>query len=372
MPGDRKVRVGLVGTGRWADVVHAPGVKSHPNAELVAVCSRTREKVEAMAARYGVPQVFTDYADLIAMDDLDAVIVATTNVTHHPICMAAIQRGLHVFCEKPLGMTVAQTRELHAAAEKAGVKHMVAFTCRWLPHAIYVKQLLDDGYVGKVYHLTVTKLAGYAGTGSERRWRFHRPVSGGGVLADLGVHMIDLARWYLGEFRSICGHSPTFVSERRDPNGPGMLPCDVDDAAAFIAEFEGGVQGVFHISWVARRQHDQTVTICGEKGSIVFGAGIEEWDFSLRGSQAPDNTLAPLDVPKRLMGAIDVGAPGGGFGSFVRDYPSMARRFIDVIINDEPPSPSFYDGMRAQEVMQAITTSWRQHRWVDLPSPTGS
>ncbi len=366
-----KLNVAIVGTGRWARFAHAPGVKGHPRAELIAVCSRTRPNAEAMAREFDVPHVFTDYAELMKMDGLDAVVVATTNVTHHPICMAAIERGRHVFCEKPLGMNLAETRELLEAAETAGVKHMVAFTCRWLPDAIRVKQLMEAGYVGRVYHINVHKMAGYAGGEAPRRWRFDKARSGGGVLADLGSHMIDLARWYLGEIRSVCGHAPTFVPQRRDPDGTTMLDCKVDDATAFIAEFECGAQGVFHISWVAHKGHNQTIDICGDKGTLEFYADPEAWKLSLSGSQVPDDRREPLDVPAELTAGIDADAPEGGFGSFIRNYSGMSRRFIDVIVNDEPPSPSFHDGMKTQEIMEAITISAQERRWVDLPLGVG-
>lgn len=367
MSQDRTVHVGLLGSGRWADQVHAPGIVSHPHADLVAVCSPTPEHVQALADRHGARNTFTDYRELLALDDLDAVVVASTNATHYPICMAALERGLHVFCEKPIGMTLDEARRLHAAADKAGVKHMVAFTCRWLPHAIYTKRLVDDGYLGKPYHLTVTKLAGYAGPEAPRRWRFDKQRSGGGVLADLGVHVIDLARWYLGEIRSVCGHAPTIVEQRRDPDGADMLPCDVEDAAAFLAEFESGVQAVFHVSWVARRPHDQTISLSGEKGCLVFGANPEAWELSLLGMQTGDDGLAPLNVPDDIMAGIDQSSSEQGWRSFIQSYPSMARRFIDVIIGDEPPTPSFYDGYKAQEVVEAVLLSYRERRWVDLP-----
>ncbi|MBN1346941.1 MAG: Gfo/Idh/MocA family oxidoreductase [Phycisphaerae bacterium] len=364
MSASSKVRVGIVGTGRWARVVHAPGVVSHPEAELVAVCSRNRENAEAMARTFGVPHAVTDYRELIELDGLDAVIVATTNVTHHPICMAALERGLHVFCEKPLGMTLTEAREMRGAAERAGVKHMVAFTCRWLPHAMYLKELLAEGRVGRVYHVNVTKMAGYAGAGSPRVWRFDRALSGGGVLADLGVHMIDLARWYLGEIRSVCADARTVIGERRDPEGREMLPCEVDDAVAFLAEFASGVQGVFHISWVAHKGHEQTIDICGENGTLVFGASPEAWELSLLGSTAGEKRLVPIEVPDRLMEGIDGSSPETGWRSFIEGYPSMARRFIDTIARDESPSPSFDDGVRAQAVMEAVMRSSGERRWV--------
>ncbi len=366
----KTIRVGLLGSGRWADQVHAPGLVSHPQADLVAVCSPTPEHVEALAHRHNVTNAFTDYREMLAHDDLDAVVVASTNATHYPICMAALERGLHVFCEKPIGMTLDEARRLHTTADKAGVKHMVAFTCRWLPHAIHTKQLIDEGYIGSPYHLTVTKMAGYAGTEAPRRWRFDKERSGGGVLADLGVHVIDLARWYLGEIRSVCGHAPNLIEERRDPNGTEMLPCNVEDAAAFLAEFASGVHAVFHVSWVARRPHNQTLSFGGENGCLIFDANPEAWELVLLGMRTGDDGLTPIDVPDEIMDGIEDDAPGRGWESFIRSYPSMARRFIDVIVGDEPPAPSFLDGFKAQEVVEAVLLSHRERRWVDLPLDT--
>ena len=367
MSTDGKVRLAVIGTGRWSKLVHTPGIKSHPDAELVAVCSRTKENVEAMAAEFHVPHAITDYREVMKLEGLDGVVVCTTAAWHYPICMEAIGRGLHVFCEKPLGMTLAEAREMHDAAVKAGVKHMVAFTTRFLPHAAFVKQLLDQGQLGRVYLINLSKMAGYAGPAAPMRWRYDKALAGAGVLADLGSHAIDLALWYFGPVKSICADLPTFVSERTDPKTGAMARSDVDDAAALLVKFESGVQGVLHISWVAPKGRSQTLSICGSDGSLVFDSNVDGWEIGLMGSTAEDQTLRPIEVPRDMMAGIDESSKEAGLRSFVTNYPSMSRKFVDVILHDQEPSPSFLDGMKAQEVMDAAMISSAEGRWVDLP-----
>ncbi len=367
MTNDRKLNIAIIGTGRWSQLVHAPGVRSHPQAELVAVCSRTEGNVKTMAEEFGVPNAITDYRDVLDLDGLDGVVVCTTAATHYPIAMAAIERGLHVFCEKPLGMDLAETRKMTEAAQQAGVKNMVAFTTRFVPHAIYVKQLIEQNHLGHVYLINLSKMAGYAGPQAPKRWRYDRSLAGAGVLADLGSHAIDQALWYFGPIKSVCSTLPQFVPVRPDRDTGEPQPCDVDDAAGLLVEFESGIQGVLHISWVAQKGRSQTLSVCGSESTLMLDSNVDGWEIDLVGSRSGDQTLTPMEVPAQLLEGIDPSSHEAGFKSFVANYPSMSRKFIDVILNDEAPSPSFEDGMRTQEVMEAAMISHAERRWVDLP-----
>ena len=129
-----KVRIGVIGTSWWADLVHLPSIASHDRADLVAICGRNQERAREMAAKYGIGATYADYRQMIAKEGLDAVVIVTPDDMHHPMAMAALDEGLHVMCEKPLGLNVAQTAEMLAKAEEAGVTHMVYYTSRWFPH----------------------------------------------------------------------------------------------------------------------------------------------------------------------------------------------------------------------------------------------
>ena len=194
-----KLRLGLVGSGGWAGDFLVPAILSHEAAALTAVCGRTRERAVPLAARSGAA-VYTDYQEMIDNAGLDAVVVATPEDLHHPVVMAALAAGLHVLCEKPLAYTAEQSGEMLAAADRAGVKHMVQFTNRGLPHYRYVKQLLDDGYIGRPYHASFSWATGWGPAAEVNPYHWpsdaHRST---GAVGELGAHIFDLARWYFGE-----------------------------------------------------------------------------------------------------------------------------------------------------------------------------
>lgn len=198
--------------GRYAPPPHA---QTHPGAALTAICGRNRDRAEAMAQKYAITQVFTDYRAMLEDGNLHALVVVTPDDLHYAITRQALAADLHVLCEKPLALTAGQARSMYEKAEAGGRKHMVLFTYRWLPHYRYV--------------------AGY-GRAAQYRWRFDRQRSNGS-LGDLGSHMIDLARWYVGDVAKVSGHLATFV-ERPGADGAALEPAN--DAALLAAEFANG------------------------------------------------------------------------------------------------------------------------------------
>ena len=157
-----RVCVGVVGTSWWADLAHLPGLKDHPGAEIAAICGRDRDRAEAMARKYGIPRVFTDYRAMIESGGLDALLVLVPDDLHYPIVMDALDARLHVLCEKPLALTAGQAQAMYERAEAVGVTHMTNFTYRWLPPFIYLRDLTAQGYVGRCFHSEFRYLAGYA------------------------------------------------------------------------------------------------------------------------------------------------------------------------------------------------------------------
>ena len=149
------VKIGMVGTSWWADAMHLPALQAHPQAEITAICGRNAANAQKMAERWDIPQVYTDYRTMIDEGDLDAIVVSTANDTHYPITMKALEAGLHVLCEKPLALTYAHAQEMADLAEEKGLKHMVPFTYSFMPTARYIKELIEDGYIGQPYHLNL-------------------------------------------------------------------------------------------------------------------------------------------------------------------------------------------------------------------------
>lgn len=208
------VAVGIIGTSWWAELMYLSSLAGYPNARLAAICGRNEERAAEVAAKYNVPRVFTDYREMIWTANLDAVVVSTPDDLHHPMTMAALEAGLHVLCEKPLAMNAAQAREMYETAEAEGVKHMVLFTNRWLPPFRHVHDLVQSGYIGRPYHAQFSHVGHYGG---EYQWRLDGRRANG-VLGDLGSHIIDLSRWYLGEIASVDARLDTFETRP----GPGV------------------------------------------------------------------------------------------------------------------------------------------------------
>lgn len=349
----QQLRVGVVGTSWWADWMHLPSLKSHPRAQLAAICGRDRARADEMARKYDIPQVFTDYQAMIEQGNLQALVVCVPDDLHHAITLSAIAAGLHVLCEKPLAANAEQAREMYGRAEAAGVKHMVLFTYRWLPQYQYLHDLASQGFIGRCYQADLHFRMDYS-RGDSANWRFDRR-RGNGVLGDLGSHMIDLARWCVGDIARVSAHLATFVEQR----GTGGQPIDsANDSAALTLEFATGAQGTIQVSSVSRGlQSDwqQQIALFGELGALQSNADSATEIDSARASETNR-----LQIPKEFWGAAEPGKP---FDVFFSNSVG-ARAFVDAIIDDTPLEPTFYDGLKTQEVIDAALESHRTGRWV--------
>jgi len=144
----KTVSVGLVNTSWWSELMYLPALNNHPQAVVTAVCGRHPERTRAFAEKWNIPHYFTDFAEMAASGLVEAVVIATPNKSHYPLTMQALEAGLHVFCEKPLALNVAQAAEMTQKAQETGLKCAAGFTYRFMPTARYLKRLLDEGYIG--------------------------------------------------------------------------------------------------------------------------------------------------------------------------------------------------------------------------------
>jgi predicted dehydrogenase len=363
-----KVRVGLVGIRNWAIDVHLHQLLSHPGARVVAICGRDLKQAEQVAAQHGIPRAFGDYHAMIDQGGLDAVVISTPDDTHYPITLAALEKGLHVVCEKPLAMSAAQAREMRDRAVAAGVVHMPFFTFRWIPAFQRMKRLVAEGYIGRVLSCEFHFLEGI-GQPDHYAWRFD-PRHSQGVLADRGSHMIDLARWLVGDISRVHAHLVTFQTYP-GPDGKPMDP--VGDDAWVMLEFAGGASGVVHTSWVtyqAERNIEQRVTLYGDQGMlevdnpIAFPASPGTTLRGARYGEQPVKDLPVSDDPKREA-EYHQGMLAYAFDAFARE-PVGDRLFIDRILAGQPVSPDFTDGLKAQEVIEAAFKSQQDGGWVEV------
>ncbi|HZO88730.1 MAG TPA: Gfo/Idh/MocA family oxidoreductase [Chthonomonadaceae bacterium] len=353
-----RVRVGVVGTSWYADWMHLPSLKSRPEAEIAALCGRNRERAAALAAKYSIPRIFSNYQEMIGQADLDALVVAAPDDLHYPITMQALEAGLHVLCEKPLALTVAQAGEMARKAEASGVRNMVFFTSRWLPTHRYLKELVAEGFIGRCFHCSIQHFMGYGRSG-QYNWRFDS-ARAHGVLGDLGSHAIDLARWYVGDIARVSAHLTTHV-ERPGPDGSGQAAAS--DSVLLALEFVNGAQGIIHVSVVAHvgeREIQQRIELHGEGGTLEAGPALK--GMEIRGVRQGEVAFQPLPVPDRLWEGADRSDPFSVFTT----QPVGDRYFIEAIRKGQPVAPDFTDGLKVQEVMAAAIESHQNGRWVTL------
>lgn len=355
-----KIKIGVIGTGGIATLRHLPAFKEAEaagKAELVAVSDVVEASARAAAAQFGVPHVFTDYRELLQLP-LDAVSVCTPNAFHEPIALAALDAGLHVLCEKPLALDYAGARRMTERAEATGRKTAVNFRYRWIPAAGFIRDMIAGGELGEIYHVYANYFNGTMhDPATPISWRQTRAESGTGALGDLASHIIDLCRWWIGEFANVDGHLRTFTTERPLTTG-GVGPVDVDDAVSIHARFATGTEGVINASRCAiGHNNHQRIELYGTKGAVIYeieknDEGGDRIRICLGSGQARYNAFATVMVPPAYL----LGTP-----------QRVMTDFIDAIRANNQPSPDFTDGMRCQEILDAIELSDREHSPVDLP-----
>ncbi len=357
-----KPRVGVIGTSWWADQEHLPGLNARPDVDVVALCGRNEARLEEMAKKYNIRQTFTDWKRMLARAGLDVVVILTPNVLHYPMAIAAIQAGMHVLCEKPLAMNVTQAREMATRAEAANVKTMTFFTHRALAAAARVKQLIEEGFLGEPRLVNATYFsASHLDPEKPLTWRMKRAESGTGVLSDIGSHIIDLVRWWLGGVNKVAAQWQTFIRER--PGGTG----DADDACSFIAQLACGAQGVFQVSkLIAGRGNYHRVELYGGKGSLIYEAepGYDvSWEGRLWVGKAYSHGIKAATLPKSLVAGLNTKDEPSNRNEA---YRCLTDPFFKAIRSGGTVSPDFRDGAAVQAVVDAVAQSATSGKWVDV------
>ncbi len=367
MNDEQQVRVGVVGAGWWTEVMYLPAIAKHPQAQVVAVCGRDDARTKAYAQAHDIPNYFINYEAMYASGLIDAVIISTRNDTHYDMTIKALDAGLHVLCEKPLAMNVQQANEMTQKAEATGLKCMVPFTYRFMPAERYIKQLIDDGYIGKPYHLNMRYYTGYARDG-DYLWRFDLEKSGGGVIGDIASHFLYLAYWYYGEIESVMAQFGYLVGRGPRPDGNNDY-VRAEDTNSILLQFKNGAQGnivasaaLYEDSPFGQTHHKE---FHGSGGTIYT---VNDWDTvqAVQGARAGEGMVQALPIPDEIWGSVRRDTVHNTYRDVFRTNDYMARGWVSDILNDVAPSPSFADGAYIQRVIEACQRSAKEDRRVRL------
>lgn len=361
------VRIAIVGAGAVSDYHHVPGIRLDPRAELVAICDTDGELRDRRKADWGVQQVTGDVDEIFADAAIDAVIIATPNFTHVPLSLAATGHNKHVMCEKPLGLNAGEVRKMYRGARDAGVVHMTAFTYRFAPSMRYLKHLLRSGALGEPRHFRSQRFLDWPET--SWGWRQYQEKAGAGDLFDMTIHRIDFAIDLLGPLQSVCGAVARFAERDITDRGDTCPPSEVDDWSSLIGEFACGAVGVWEGTTVAKGYGlngfgHEWAEINGSEGSAVYR--LHKPNQILLGKTGSD--LAPVDVPEEFLSPEDSPRdPKNGEPATVFRY-DLVWEFVSAIVARRDANPSFYDGLQAQIVADAVLASQQERRWIDIPN----
>ncbi len=326
---------------------------------LVAIAGRNEAAVGEAARRFGFASHVTDWRELIADDRVALFDNAGPNNLHAEPTIAAAQSGKHVLCEKPLGRTAAESHDMWLAAAHAGVKHMCAFNYRFVPAVRLAREMLESGELGDIYHFRGRYLQEWIiDPQFERVWRLQRSIAGSGALGDLGAHVIDLARFLVGEIGSVSAVTRTFIPDR--PGGT----VDVDDAFEATVEFESGAIGTIEASRFCRgRKNALTFEINGSKGSMVFELErLNELQVHLVDSRpgAVAQGFRQVLVSEADHPFWQWWWPHGHIIGWEHTFVHEIHYFLQAIATGgdvRPYGADFEDGYRAAEVCDAILRS---------------
>ena len=377
-PAGRGLSIGVIGYG-FMGKVHSNAYRKiawsfgTPAAfpRLYAVCGRNETKLADIARRFGFHGYYTDWREMIADPEIQIVDTCTPDNEHAEPSIAAALAGKHVICEKPLAMTSKDARAMADAAKKTGVKNMLCHNYRFLPAVRLARDIIARGALGRIYHFRGRYLQEPGHDPSaplEDCW--YATGTKSGVLLGIGSHIIDMARFLVGEIQSVSGIVRTYNPSRRRRNG-AQEKVTADEANLALVEFEGGATGTLESSGVATgRKNEQAWEINGSKGSMSFdledpnhvqlyldSAAAEARGFAAVSVTDPSHPLQTLYLP-----------PGHNAG-WEYGHVHALHHFIDCVANDKQVSPygaSFEDGYRIQVIMEAIQESSRTGRKVEL------
>jgi len=344
------VGVGLVGS-QFITTIHAEALRSVPQAKVLAVTSPTTGHARDFAAKHGIAQHFTDLDAMLAMDEIDMIVVGAPNFIHCEITLKAAQAGKHVVVEKPLCLNLADADRMIAACDQAGVKLMYAEELCFTPKYVRLKQLLDDGVLGRPVLFKQSEK--HDGPHAAHFWDVDR--SGGGVTMDMGCHAIQFFRWLNANnpVKSVYAQMNTSVHAARTRG---------DDNAIIILEFDNGVVALAEESWTKLGGMDDRAEIHGSEG--VAYADV------LHGNSIPTYSA------KGVGYAVEKAGNTVGWSYVMYEeiwnygFPQEFQHFVDCVLNDRQPLVTGADGKAVLEILFAAYESAGAGRKILLPSPT--
>jgi predicted dehydrogenase len=375
-------RVGLIGY-RFMGRAHSNAWRQAPrffnlkaNVELHTIGGRDAAGVQAARAQLGWQHATTDWREIVESPLIDIVDIVTPTNSHAEIAIAAAKNGKNILCEKPLGLDLKQTEAMFAAVKKAKVVHMVCHNYRRIPALVLAKKMIGEGALGRIFHFRARYAQDrLADPDFPIDWRLQKETSGSGVHSDINSHIVDLARYLVGEFTQVCGLVHTFVPERplADSLARGarkMGKVTVPDVAVCIGWMENGVLANLEATrYALGRKNRIEIEINGSKGSLYFD--FEDMNkLKFYNGDDPKDRRGFRDILVTERDGVQpyVGnwwPPGHGLG-YEHTFIHAVADFVNACAEEKSVQPTFEDGLKNQRVLTAVEESSQKGKWVKV------
>ncbi len=339
---------------------------------LVAVAGRNEEGVKEAAARYGYEKYYLDWREMLMDPDIQLFDNGGPNNMHAEPTIAAANAGKHVLCEKPLARSADEARTMLDAVTKGGVKHMVGFNYRFVPAIRQAYELIKSGALGEIYHFRAVYLQEWiTDPNFPMIWRLDKKLAGSGALGDLGAHIIDLARFLVGEPKSVMAMTRTFITERPLSDGSGTGKVDVDDAFEAVVEFANGAVGTLEASrFCPGRKNYEVFEINGSKGSIKFNLErFNELEVFWTDGKRETQGFTDVLVTESYHPFWSNWWPHGHIIGWEHTFVHEIAHLLDCIVNNKDIAPygaTFEDGYRNAVICDAILQSAQDGKRVSI------
>ena len=351
----KPIRTAVIGTGSISDF-HLKSYARHPDAELVAVCDLNAERARKKADQFGAAKSYSDYKELLADPDIDAVSVCTWNNTHAEISIAALRAGKHVLVEKPLCTAVEEALRIREAVEETGKQLMIGYVRRYDPNARLLKEFVDKGEFGDLYYAKASSIRRHGNPGG---WFADRSRSGGGPLIDIGVHMIDLCWYMMGKPKAVTVSGNTYRKLGNRANIRNLSHYKaadwdpkvntVEDLASAMIRFENGASLQVDVSFALHAQKDEaSIKLYGDKGGFEIDPEIvivtEQHDTILNVTPQTDHR---------------------GF-HFEAAFQSEIDHFVECVREGRKPISPVEDGVEMMRILNAVYESAERREEIRL------
>jgi len=345
-----KARMGVIGLGIGRN--HLKSYQEYSRSEVVAICDKNKDLLSRLSKEYNVPNTFTDIDEMLdASLDLDGISIALPNYLHAPVTIKALNRGLHVLCEKPMAMNAKEAKGMVSAAKRNKKKLMINFNNRFIDHNQALKKFIDNGGIGKIYYCRTVwhRRRGIPKLGS---WFGIKALSGGGPLIDLGVHRLDLAMWFMKypQVKSVSastyGHLGRKIASERG------VKFDVEDLAAAFLRLENDATLILETSWdsYSEKKEDMMTQILGTRGGIIQRNVSEGYEFEAKIFSEIAGAQTSCTILKDGTGITK----------------DSMKHFVDCILDDKVPLATGEEGLENMRIIDAIQLSAQKNREIRL------